>query len=102
MDGEFLFEALKAVDLFEKNFGFLLEEVTLNVVVGGFVFAGAKLEVEVAEVFVDDVQTLPEMIKAGFRPVRVRMFGCGPEDVGQTDEAEENRWNDGEEEHYLP
>jgi hypothetical protein len=30
------------------------------------------------------------------------MLGCGPEDVGQTDEAEENRWNDGEEEHYLP
>jgi len=61
--------------------GFGFEGFALAVVVVFGVFAGFEFEVEVAEVFVDDVAALAEVVEACFLDGRSGL-GLGPEDVG--------------------
>ena len=61
--------------------GALLEVVALGVL------AGAVLEVEVAEVFVDDFFTLTEVVEASFFDYRGELL-LRPEDVGEAGEEQ--------------
>jgi len=97
MDEAYRTALAEGVHFGEDAGGFGFELVALGVVVGLGVFAGAVLEVEVAEVVVYGVAALAEVVEARF------FYDCGeaglwPEDVG---EAAEGESDDGEDEHDV-
>jgi len=54
------------------------------------IFAGTEFEVEIAEVFVDNIASLAEIVEAGFFCLRSRT-PLRPEDVGNAEDEEQNR-----------
>ena len=80
----------EGVHLGEDLGGFVFEGVTLAVVVVFGELAGAELEVEVAEVVVDDVFTLAEVVEAGLLVDRDEGVALRPEDVRTGGEQEDD------------
>src|SRR5665213_2670200 len=84
----------------EDGCGFGFEGVALRVEVFLGILAGAVLEVEVAEVVVDDFLALAEIVEA-----RLLDFdgeaGLRPEDISETGDREEDGRDDGLGVHYF-
>jgi len=85
--------------LVEDGGGFGFEGFALEEIVGFGVFAGFEFEVQVAEVFVDDIFALGEVVEAG-------LFDGGrearlwPEDVREDGDQEQGTGEDGKCRHF--
>ena len=80
------------------SFGF--EGVALFGVVVRGVFAGAEFEVEVAEIVVDDLLALAEVVEAGLF-YNGGELGLRPEDVGEAEDEQKGGSEDGLEIHGV-